>query len=165
MTENSKQKSKKTIWIIGCVALAVGCIPCTGITAAVAIPSFINYVKRSKTSEARANLASIYAGLEGYYAANGSLPPSAPPTRAVPGPEMVIFPVGSHPTWTALGFEPRDPQYYSYELETHPDGTFVIRARGDLDGDGVLSVFELAGRPGPAGLERAPGIYTMNELE
>lgn len=161
----TEKKSNSKFWIVGLIVLAVSCIPCTGIVAAIAIPGFINYVKRSKTSEASHNLTAIYHGLESHYAATGALPPSAPPTPAVPSNVKMIFPVDSHPTWTAVGFGPRDPIYYSYELETHQDGTFVIRARGDLDADGVTSLFELAGRSGAAGLERSGGIYIIDELE
>ena len=40
-----------------------------GILAAIAIPAFINYVKRSKTSEAGANLKSLFQGAAAYYEA------------------------------------------------------------------------------------------------
>ncbi|MBW2626210.1 MAG: prepilin-type N-terminal cleavage/methylation domain-containing protein [Deltaproteobacteria bacterium] len=42
-----------------------------GILAAIAIPAFINYVKRSKTSEAGANLKSMFQGAAAYYEAEG----------------------------------------------------------------------------------------------
>jgi len=38
-----------------------------GILAAIAIPAFINYIKRSKTSEAPANLKSLFTGASGLY--------------------------------------------------------------------------------------------------
>ena len=38
-----------------------------GILAAIAIPAFVNYVKRSKTSEAGANLKSLFTGAAAYY--------------------------------------------------------------------------------------------------
>ena len=38
-----------------------------GILAAIAIPAFINYVKRSKTSEAPANLKAMFTGASGLY--------------------------------------------------------------------------------------------------
>ena len=40
-----------------------------GILAAIAIPAFVNYVKRSKTSEAGANLKSLFQGAAAYYEA------------------------------------------------------------------------------------------------
>ena len=38
-----------------------------GILAAIAIPAFIGYVRRSKTSEATGNLKSIFLGATSYY--------------------------------------------------------------------------------------------------
>ena len=38
-----------------------------GILAAIAIPAFINYIKRSKTAEAQANLKSMFTGAASYY--------------------------------------------------------------------------------------------------
>lgn len=38
-----------------------------GILAAIAIPAFINYVKRSKTSEANTNLKNLFTGAAAYY--------------------------------------------------------------------------------------------------
>ena len=38
-----------------------------GVLAAIAIPAFINYVKRSKTVEAPANLKSLFTGAQTYY--------------------------------------------------------------------------------------------------
>ena len=42
------------------------CIPCTGILAAIAIPGFVGYVRRSKTAEARANLSAMRVGSTEY---------------------------------------------------------------------------------------------------
>ncbi|MDD5305866.1 MAG: prepilin-type N-terminal cleavage/methylation domain-containing protein, partial [Deltaproteobacteria bacterium] len=38
-----------------------------GILAAVAIPAFINYMKRSKTSEASINIKAIFEGAVSYF--------------------------------------------------------------------------------------------------
>jgi hypothetical protein len=43
------------------------------------------------------------------------------------------------------------PQYFQYAYETTGDGSspghsFVVRAHGDLDGDGVTSLFSLRGK-------------------
>ncbi|MGB5286192.1 MAG: prepilin-type N-terminal cleavage/methylation domain-containing protein, partial [Polyangiales bacterium] len=38
-----------------------------GILAAIAIPAFINYVKRSKTAEASSNLKTMFQGAAAYY--------------------------------------------------------------------------------------------------
>lgn len=38
----------------------------------------------------------------------------------------------------------RTPQYFQYDYEATPT-SFVARAHGDLDGDGVFSTFEVTG--------------------
>ncbi|MEM9189210.1 MAG: prepilin-type N-terminal cleavage/methylation domain-containing protein, partial [Myxococcota bacterium] len=38
-----------------------------GILAAIALPAFIGYVRRSKTSEATSNLKSLFTGATQYY--------------------------------------------------------------------------------------------------
>jgi hypothetical protein len=55
-------------------------------------------------------------------------------------------------TWTAIGFEPEEPIRYRYSVATQVPGCagagrrtgagLVLRAEGDLDGDGTLSHFE-----------------------
>ncbi len=50
-----------------------------GILAAIAIPAFINYVKRSKTAEASSNLKTMFQGAASYYEAEnwgGGVPAS-----------------------------------------------------------------------------------------
>jgi hypothetical protein len=102
-----------------------------------------------KTQEARGNLWSMQSGVKNavYESKKHVFPPSA-------GPVPLVVPKGvtyqssakdwSAPTWQAIKFQVTDPQRYQYEIVTAKDGkTCVLRARGDLDGDGVTSVFEI----------------------
>jgi hypothetical protein len=72
------------------------------------------------------------------------------------------------PPWKALDFRPVAegvPHAYAFAFDS-AGGSFVGRARGDLDGDGVLSTFEVRGhaRAGaPPAVE--PGMYVESELE
>lgn len=153
------------------VAIVVGGCGCLvvvgGILAAIAIPSFIGYVRKSKTAEATANVEAIFAGVSSYHAMNGELPASLPRTPAQPGCEVkVAWPPDAAPGWSDVGFTPYDPVYYAYEYERQPDGrSFVVRAVGDLDCDGTTSLFELRGTAGPTGVDRGPGLRTENETE
>jgi type IV pilus assembly protein PilA len=150
-----------------------------GILAAIAIPAFINYVKRSKTSEAGANLKSLFQGAAAYYEAEnwqqgvitaGST--AAASTHCTVGTanqdgapsdaKRVINWQGetNAAEFTALNFSPADPLYYDYNI-TEQDGTsncghainetdtYVFTANGDLDADTVLSTFELAAGTNP----------------
>lgn len=153
-----------------------------GVLAAIAIPAFMKYIRRSKTVEAAVHVRQIYDGAMAYGAAKHvardgkpqppHFPKSAPLTPATtacvdgqsvkrpPDPSLWI-----HPTWQALGFTVTTPSYYQYEFIS--DGQkFTARAIGDLDCDGVLSTFERVGIFDETGeLQGGAGLYRANELE
>ncbi len=157
----------------------------TGIAAAVAIPSFLKYQRRSKTSEATMNLrklfdSAVFAYNEDQVDAEGNrlprqFPPSAPLTpaedfckqgrdRYEPDPDA-----WRHPAWKALNFAVESPHRYRYEFissGTGPDAAFTARAIGDLDCDGVYATFERVGTIDAQGnVNGGAGLYTENELE
>jgi type IV pilus assembly protein PilA len=140
-----------------------------GILAAVAIPAFINYIRKSKASEVNENLDRCYKGVVDYYDkprvdANGlstssELPP--PSTEVCP-----TLAVGNAPTgetgyidYEAVGLTQayKDIEYiitdavygcYNYNrligaatLAGVADNTAVFdcTARTDIDGDGVIA--------------------------
>lgn len=149
------------------ILLAAGCVVLIfviGIVAAIAIPAFINYVKRSKTAEAEANVRALMHGAESYCddAMNGGYP-SAPagPLPARPSSMKQIAPFASEPAFSALGFTPSDPVYYSYSAVPDGAGGLTLSANGDLDDDGVLSTFESQCDPSC----RCSPIFIANELE
>jgi len=145
----------------------------TGMLAATAIPAFLRYIKRSKTSEATQNVGAIYRGTVAYYEQHGRLPASVGPTpKRLPTDGTKHVPVAGewdHPTWRAISFAIGDPHYYQYELEVAGKGKgagFTARAMGDLDGDGIYSTFERAASIDASGnIRGAAGIYIDNELE
>jgi len=159
-----------------------------GILAAIAIPAFIKYIRSSKTSEAKENLAYLYRESTVYFAGErvkqgvggadiaSRFPASVVPTPALPPPagKKVVDPSGTWDvaTWQALKFAVIDPHYFCYEyVSTNTaDGkgcVFTARAIGDLDGDGtVFSIFERAGKS-TSQLEvmGSKGLYENNPLE
>ena len=118
-----------------------------GVLAAIAIPAFINYVKRSKTSEAPANLKSLFTGAQTYYQmeratarGTGALSGTAQTsTRCIAGPAAApdSVPLGekvridwntgsnvTNPTqFEALSFSLADPVLYQYNILNGTDGT------------------------------------------
>lgn len=139
-----------------------------GVVAAVAIPAFVNYVRRSKTIEARANVNAIARGVATAGTETGTLPPALPTTPAsAPGPERQTWPADAAPGWDAIGFHPYEGLYYVYEYAPGADGrSFVVRARGDLDGDGVESTFEVTGELAADGtVTVSRELIVTNELE
>lgn len=123
-----------------------------GVLAAIAIPSFVHYVRRAQAAEAHRNVRVIYFGVADHAQHLSRLPPSLPDTPStVPcGERREPWPADAHPGWADVGFAPLEPLHYSYALLVHPNGRdFTVRARGDLDCDGVTSVYELHGQFDP----------------
>ncbi len=162
-----------------------------GILAAIAIPAFINYVKRSKTSEAGSNLKSLFTGAAAYYedehwaqgvvtsgAASASVhcvvADQASPNSADDQKAIVDW---TDADYVALNFGPADPVYYEYHITVGPangscgvtasnSSVYTFTANGDLDGDNTESTFNLsAGSNAENSLYRAPGIYSSSPLE
>ncbi len=156
-----------------------------GILAAVAIPAFIKYMRRAKTSEAVDKLAYLFRmsstyftgerGARGYNttaAVDVQFPDPAALTPAAV-PSGVRAPGNSAqwdtPSWNALSFSISDPHYYSYQYDSTGTGTgsqFTARAVGNLDGDTALSTFERSGGSNSAReVQGSQGVYMINELE
>jgi type IV pilus assembly protein PilA len=155
-----------------------------GILAALAIPAFIGYVRRSKTSEATGNLNSLFKSAASYFsqerAARGiSASVSAyctvgtdPISPANPAAEKQKFTAGTNAT--SLGFKIADFVYFGYGISnavsqcnnTAGADVYTFVANGDLDGDDTESTFELATQvDDDTTLYHARGFYIVNEIE
>jgi type IV pilus assembly protein PilA len=171
-----------------------------GILAAIAIPNFLTYQAKAKSSEAKTNLNGIRTSEIAFFAENGAyvaavpnpVPGAGPPV--VPGTakqQWVIQPLVGVPAppvnfvggFQTLGYAPQGNVFYVYavnataasvtELAATCNAGLVatgtaapaaaggpgvhITARGDVDGDGINSVFCF----GDAGsiIDGAPGVY------
>jgi type IV pilus assembly protein PilA len=160
-----------------------------GILAAIAIPAFIGYVRRSKTSEVGGNLKSLFTGANTYYtqeltpqgigaigmAQTRCVVPAAGPIPATPNDQKQVGLFGANASYMALGFTIDDPVYYSYSIigggavcafGMAGDPVYTFGAMGDLDADMALSTFELAtGVNADLQLFRAPGFFVVDEME
>lgn len=152
------------------IELAVG-ISLLGCVAAIAVPTFAREIHASRFVEPTDGLARLGASALAYAAHHGQFPDSAPLTPAVPPRgKKEIDPPGAwdHPTWIALAFRAAPepvPHAYSFSFDSTGAG-FIGQARGDLDGDGVLSTFEVKGMTVPGEPPRLePGMYVSEELE
>ena len=150
-----------------------------GILAAVAIPAFLKYIKKSKTTEARTNIRKLYDGQIAYYneeqvARSGTvltkefISTAGTPTN-VPG---INKQTGTWDTgnWPLLKFGSDSPVLYRYTAATSGSGTtaaFTARAEGDTDGDGTSSLFERVGSVNSSSgeVEGGSGLFASNELE
>ena len=155
-----------------------------GILAAVAIPSFMRYIAKSKTMEARGQLEKMYNGARAYFMEPRSLkgsfqpldaqfPASAPASPAVScctfGGKCPPTPADwSSPTWQALLYSMDDPHFYQYQFISSgigEDAEFTAQAIGNLDCDSDFSTFSMYGRAEPGRVVGAAAQYRENELE
>lgn len=154
-----------------------------GVLAALAIPSFIGYVRRAKTAEASQNLASMFKLAASYMAreyADRSVVATTGTycsvgsdvlTPATPGPTKQHYIAGDNAR--ALGFTIADEIYFGYGLTgtqrcgwTPGTAIYTFFAEGDLDGDATRSTFELAaGTDDQRTLRHSTGFHIVNEIE
>ena len=120
-----------------------------GVLAAVAIPAFMDYTHKAKTTEAELELNKIRRDANVYYIQNESFPkgdaPLTPATSCCNGPGAKC-PVDAAqwqtPVWQALDFSIDEPNLFRYSY--HSDGqTATALAVGDLDCDGTEITYRL----------------------
>jgi type IV pilus assembly protein PilA len=154
-----------------------------GILAAIAIPAFIKYVRNSKTSEAKENLAYLFRESTTYFAGErvargvagtalgAQFPASTGPLPAAcpAGTRVLTTGWNTEATWNALKFSIADPHYYRYQYVSAGTGTasqFTARAEGDLDGDTLLSTFERAAQSNAQlEVQGSGGLYERDPTE
>ncbi len=113
-----------------------------GILAAIAIPNFIRFQLKSKSSEGKVNLAAIRTAEEGYRAEFGTYV-AATASPAAPGVSVKVAfaDTGTTPAnFNTLGWAPEGKVYFSYAVGTSP-ANFFATAAADIDGDGALQTW------------------------
>lgn len=117
-----------------------------GVLAAVAIPAFIKYIRRAKTSEAEDKISEMFRSSVAYFtqenvqrgAGMDALNPQFPVTQALtPDGDCTVCAAeddgrcdpGAYdpaqwdtPTWQALNFAIADPHYFVYTYESSDSG-------------------------------------------
>jgi prepilin-type N-terminal cleavage/methylation domain-containing protein len=113
-----------------------------GVLAALAVTSFRRFQLRSKSAEARLNLASIVTAELAYFGEfSGYLAASATPAGPE-GPNRRAWAGGGATAFASLGFIPIGDVLFSYAVDTDANRTaFTAGARGDLDGNAAPSEF------------------------
>ncbi len=167
----------------------------SAVLGAVAVPAFIKYIRRAKTTEAVDQLDKIYKGAVDYFSTprvdrSGEIlpcqfPEDAPLTPTTLGccdpsvdrdgdcrcdPDPAAWDL---PAWAALRFQISDAHYFSYSFDsegTGADASFTAHAQADLDGDGNFSTFQRFGKGtggawGDCEVNMGAALYTYNETE
>ena len=154
-----------------------------GILAAVAIPAFLKYIKRSKTTEATMNVRKLYDSSVTYFAGEHTLATGAIvsaqfpattatlPTLASIGDVKITTAPSSWDgvgTWNALQFSVSDPSYFAYQYDsagTTNDAKFTATAFGNLDGDAAYSTFTRVGSVVDMEVKGGAGLFIDKEIE
>ncbi len=128
-----------------------------GILAAVAIPAFMDYMKKGKRSEAELNLNAIAKSNKSEFTTNASYITSS--QGATPAVDcctqnfnntkkcaVVVGDWQGVATWDALDFEISEPNYFQYAYTGVAGGlTYSATATGNLDCDAASITFTLNG--------------------
>ena len=119
-----------------------------GILAAVAIPAFMDYMKKSKKTEASLQLNKIMKNSKVYFNTNSSFvtsngAPLPAACCACPNKFAVSTAWPGDAGWSALDFQIDEPNLFTY---TYTGGTTTASAtaQGDLDCDGTHITYSLA---------------------
>ncbi|MBK9032495.1 MAG: prepilin-type N-terminal cleavage/methylation domain-containing protein [Myxococcales bacterium] len=126
-----------------------------GILAAVAIPQFLDYMKRSKRGEAELNLNAIDKANIREYAENAGYVPNVEVATPVATCCTTNFQGSKRcaavaadwagPGWVALDFEMTKPFFFQYAYTGVATGvTYTATATGDMDCDGIPIVYTVA---------------------
>jgi type IV pilus assembly protein PilA len=104
-----------------------------GILAAIAIPNFLQFQLRSKTGEAKTNLAAIRTAEEGYFAEfNTYVAATATGFDGGMGANKRLWPTGT--SFDQLGWSPEGEVFFDYAVAV-TGSSWTADASGDLDGN------------------------------
>ncbi|HXX68862.1 MAG TPA: hypothetical protein VEK07_16870 [Polyangiaceae bacterium] len=157
------------------IAFALG-----GSTLAVMVPAFVHQLHASRFVEPIQGLTHLGAAAVAYareHTVEEAFPASTPLTPdAPPRGRCEVDPPGAweQPTWKALDFRPvpaGEPHCFAFGFDSALSpgkSTFRAHAHGDLDGDGIVSTFEVTGEAvsGDArGPRLDPGMFIDGEVE
>lgn len=111
--------------------------------ATIAIPNYINFQYRAKTSEAKVNLGAMRTCEEAYKAEENTYIDAPVNPASIPSATRVDWDDTITTGWVDMGFEPVGDLYYQYQVTGSSTTEFIGWARGDLDGDGTNSVYSI----------------------
>ena len=159
-----------------------------GVLAVLAIYGVRKYIANSKTTEAKNGLGQITKDAASAFEKESSTVaivtagstsaflralcpsttkvPAAPPTAAKYQSQKTDWTTAG---WACLKFSMEQPQYYAYQYvasnTTASAGAYVVTANGDLNGDGVLSTFQVNGSVQGGQLTTSPAILETDPDE
>ena len=164
-----------------------------GILAAIAIPAFMNYIKRSKSAEAGLNIDAMYKNAATFFdreQSDGSrcVVNTEDTGIADPGASKLAATVAANGSFDRIGMAFPSPVYYNYQIEllatpgiatafggcSTPLGDgYVLHAVGDLDDSGTTNTntdaqnshFWVTAPAAADGLSRGSAMDELRPLE
>jgi prepilin-type N-terminal cleavage/methylation domain-containing protein len=127
-----------------------------GILSALALPAFMDYIKRSKKVEATLQLSQIGRNAKRVYSETSSyvvglaqqlpLRPGSGGCCGAPNNHCPAAPLdfNADTVWRQLDFQVDEPGLFLYDYNGQ-SSTFTARATGDLDCDGTETTYTLTG--------------------
>jgi len=112
-----------------------------GILAAIAIPNFLRFQLKSKSSEGKVNIAAIRTAEESYLAEFGTYVTTATqnPLVASVGTTKTAFLATPGIDFDLLGWAPEGSVFFSYMTTSQAaPAAYTIEATADIDGDGTF---------------------------
>jgi prepilin-type N-terminal cleavage/methylation domain-containing protein len=124
-----------------------------GILASVAVPKFLDHMRKAKRSEADLNLNAIGKSADTEFVETTSYPQfvqaATPAVTCCAGPgrrcAAVVADWQGVPAWDALGFEMTAPFNFRYAYASVASNAYLASAIGDLDCDGNPVTYTLIG--------------------
>jgi type IV pilus assembly protein PilA len=117
-----------------------------GILAAIAIPNFLRFQLKAKSSEGKTNLAAIRTAEESYFAEYGnyvSADPSPPTGSMAPFNQKTIYSDAfADLGFDIIGWEPEGMVFFNYSVEINAAADeFTAGSGADIDNDGTPQVW------------------------
>jgi len=155
----SPKKRSIPAWLIA-IGVVVGFVVIVVVSLfALGAYSYTKFLRAAKTAEARMMVGTIAKDAALAYERDEALCPSASNpvpndindikgTKWMSAPSDWLVDKASNRGFACLGFSMSDPQFYQYDYQSSGSGTgatYTATAKGDLDGDGIQSLFTLEG--------------------
>ena len=134
-----------------------------GILASIAIPSFIRFQLRSKTSEAKLNIAAIRTAEDAYFAEFGVYVSAAQTPTLFPSTQKNPWAGAGLAQFDQMGYAPEGEVYFVYAVNGGVPNAFAIAAIGDLDAAGQPSQYAYFRQMPGFGIGPGPPIGTCNQ--
>lgn len=159
------RKSKKGFTLIELMIV----VAIIGILAAIAIPNFLRFQLKSKSSEGKVNIAAIRTAEESYLAEFGNyVGVTTANPAAIPGTSKDPFVAGGN--FDTLGWSPEGQVFFQYAVNyaSASPSAYTITAAANIDGDATNQVWgyvkPVTGTTAGVGPIAGHGVCTANGI-